>query len=351
MVLAWFICVSVAVEGFAAGDVSLRTHKQNENYLEFASTYRNLHSMSEREPNWEWYRSFLQVLETGSLSAAGRALGLTQPTVGRHIDSLEAALGLKLFTRSFDGFAPTDAAQSLQPFAADIANTAAALRRAASSHGSGVRGTVRLTASEVVGVEVLPPILAALHHEHPQLVIELVLSNQADDLLHREADIAVRMFRPIQDALVVKRVGGIEVGLHAHEDYLASRGVPKSMADLSRHALIGFDRENAFIRQLQAKVKALSRERFAFRANSDLAQLAAIRAGFGIGFCQSGLAAQDARLVRVLPRQFSFTMDTWVAMHEDLRASARCTVTFAALASGLAAYVDRAALSQRSAGS
>ncbi|CAM4167292.1 LysR family transcriptional regulator [Roseateles saccharophilus] len=296
--------------------------------------------MADSEPNWEWYRSFLQVLETGSLSAAGRALGLTQPTVGRHIDSLESALGLKLFTRSFDGFAPTDAAQELQPYAASIAATAAALRRAASSHGSGVRGTVRLTASEVIGVEVLPPILAALQAEHPELVIELMLSNRADDLLHREADIAVRMFQPVQEALVVKRVGGIELGLHAHERYLAARGVPRSMAALARHAVIGFDHENAYIRRLQEKVPAFSRDRFAFRADSDLAQLGAIRAGIGIGICQSALAARDRRLVRVLRSQFSLTMETWIAMHEDLRGSARCSVTFAALAVGLAAYVN-----------
>jgi DNA-binding transcriptional LysR family regulator len=298
--------------------------------------------MADSEPNWEWYRSFLQVLETGSLSAAGRALGLTQPTVGRHVDSLEAALGLKLFTRSFDGFAPTDLARELRPYAAGIAATAAALRRAASGHGAGVRGTVRLTASEVIGVEVLPPILAALHSEHPELVIELMLSNRADDLLHREADIAVRMFQPTQEALLVKRIGGIELGLHAHQRYLAARGMPASMADLSSHAVIGFDHETPFIRRLREKVPALSREHFIFRADNDLAQLGAIRAGIGIGICQAPLAARDKQLVRVLRSEFSLIMDTWIAMHEDLRGSARCAVTFAALAAGLAAYIEGA---------
>lgn len=295
--------------------------------------------MEQIEPDWAWYRSFLQVLESGSLSAAGRALGLTQPTVGRHIDGLEAALGLKLFTRSFDGFAPTDAAHELQPYAAGIATTAAALRRVASSHGDGVRGTVRLTASEVVGVEVLPPILASLREEHPALVIELVLSNRADDLLHREADIAVRMFRPAQAALVARRIGGIELGLHAHTRYLARHGTPRSIAELAQHAMIGFDQESAVIRRWQAKFKDFKRESLAFRADSDLAQLAAIRAGYGIGVCQSAIAARDPQLVRVLKSQFSLTLDTWVAMHEDLRASPRCAVTFAALAKGLAAYI------------
>lgn len=295
--------------------------------------------MTENEPSWEWYRTFIKVLETGSLSAAGRAMGLTQPTVGRHIDNLETALGLKLFIRSFDGFAPTDAALELKPYAASVATTTAALRRVASSHGTGVRGTVRLTASEVISVEVLPPILAALRNEHPALSIELVTSNKTGDLLHREADIAVRMYRPVQDALVAKRVGGIEVGLHAHKRYLATHGTPKSLAEVSGHTLIGFDNEGAFIRRLQDQFPWYSRAALAFRADSDLAQLAAIRAGFGIGICQSTLAARDKALVRLLPTQLSITMDTWVAMHEDLRQSARCAATFAALVAGLSAYM------------
>ncbi|MCC8401408.1 LysR family transcriptional regulator [Paraburkholderia sp. MMS20-SJTN17] len=297
--------------------------------------------MIQREPNWEWYRTFLTVLETGSLSAAARAMGMTQPTVGRHIDGLESALALKLFTRSFDGFAPTDAALELRPYAAGVAATSAALLRVASSHGAGVRGTVRLTASEVMGVEVLPPILAALRREHPELVIELVLSNKVDDLLHREADIAVRMLRPTQDALVARRVGAVELGLYAHEHYLAAHGTPKSMDELSRHAIVGFDHENAFIRRLQDQFPVFSRAALAFRADSDLAQLAAIRAGFGIGVCQAALTAQDKALIRVLPASFSIAMDTWVAMHEDLRESARCAVTFSAIAAGLKAYIRR----------
>ena len=297
---------------------------------------------ADSEPNWEWYRTFLQVLETGSLSAAGRALGLAQPTVGRHVDQLEAALGLKLFTRSFDGYAPTDAARELAPYAVGLGSTAAALRRAASGHGSGVRGAVRLTASEVIGVEVLPPILAELRREYPELIIELVLSNAVDDLLHREADIAVRMFRPTQEALLAKRVGGIEIGFHATREYLLAHGTPASMEDLASHTLIGPDHDSAFVRSVRHKLDGLSRERFAFRADSDLANLAAIRAGFGIGICQSGLARRDSRLVRVLPEAFSMTMDTWVVMHEDLRGSARCMVTFAALAAGLRAYVASA---------
>jgi DNA-binding transcriptional LysR family regulator len=297
-----------------------------------------MHTMSDTEPNWEWYRSFVGVLQRGSLSGAARELGLTQPTVGRHIDSLEAALHLTLFTRSFDGFAPTEAALELRPYAESLSATAAALRRVASSQGDGVRGTVRLTSSEIMGIEVLPPMLAALRHEHPQLVIELVASNRTDNLLHREADIAVRTFAPSQDALIARCIGGIEVGLFAHRHYLDLNGTPHSLDELARHALVGYDAETGFIRKLRDKYPFLARDALAFRADSDLAQLAAVRAGFGIGFCQVRLAARDPSLVRVLKSGFSLVLDTWIAMHEDLRDSARCATVFAALAAGMAAY-------------
>ncbi len=293
------------------------------------------------EPDWQWYRSFLAVLDHGSLSAAARALNLTQPTLGRHIDALEASLGLKLFTRSFDGFAPTDAALALRPYAAGLKDTAAALLRAASSQGQGVRGTVRITASEVVGVEVLPPVLASLRQSHPELVVELVVTNEVGDLLRREADIAVRMVQPTQGALIARRVGSIELGMHGRADYLARCGTPRSMDELLRHSLIGFDREDARIRRMTADLGPFDRSIFAFRADSDLAQLAAIRAGFGLGVCQVGLARRDG-LVRVLPRLFSFRLDTWVAMHADLRDSPRCAVTFAALVQGLLLYTSSA---------
>jgi len=294
------------------------------------------------EPDWQWYRSFLAVLDQGSLSAAARALGLTQPTLGRHIDALESALQLKLFTRSFDGFAPTDAAQALKPYAIGLADTASALLRTASGQREGVRGTVRITASEVVSVEVLPPILTALRQDHPELVIELVLSNQMDDLLRREADIAVRMVQPTQGALIARRVGAIELGMHARPDYLARCGTPKRLDELAGHSVIGFDKETARLRRMQSTIGSFDRSMFALRADSDLAQLAMIRAGFGLGVCQVGLARREG-LTRVLPKPFSFPLDTWVAMHEDLRDSPRCAVTFAALVKGLSDYVSSAA--------
>jgi DNA-binding transcriptional LysR family regulator len=288
---------------------------------------------------WEMYRSFLAVLNEGSLSGAARALGLAQPTLGRHIASLEKSLKLALFTRSQTGLMPTESALALRSFAESMHSTVAALERAAASQGSGVRGTVRITASDVIGVEVLPPIIAALRDEHPELVVELVLTDRMQDLLRREADIAVRMARPRQELLVARRVGQIELGMYAHQRYLSRHGTPKSMADVAHHALIGFDQPTLFVRGAGKPLRGWRREAFAMRTDNNLAQLALIRAGAGIGVCQAAIARRDDALLRLFPRQFSLPLDTWITMHEDLRNSPRCRVAFDALVKGLQQYV------------
>lgn len=290
------------------------------------------------EPSWELYRSYLSVLQEGSLSGAARALGLAQPTLGRHIEALEKSLGLSLFTRSQQGLMPTAAALELKPYAEAMGSSAAALMRAAESQGS-LTGTVRVSASEVVGAEVLPPIVARLRNAHPQLTIELVLTSRVQDLLLREADIAIRMTQPTQDALIAQRVGVVELGLYAHRDYLRDRGVPQTVAELSQHALIGFDEETAFLRAARKHLPAWRREAFALRTDSDLAQIALVRAAAGIGFYHVALAQRIPTLVRVLDDQVSFPMDTWVTMHEGLRHSLRCKIVFDALALGLQAHL------------
>ncbi|WP_296226186.1 LysR family transcriptional regulator [Ralstonia sp. UBA689] len=292
------------------------------------------------EPGWELYRTFLAVVREGSLSGAARVLGLTQPTAGRHVDALEQALGLTLFIRTQQGLSPTEAALSLRPFAESLEATSAALLRAASSQGEGVRGTVRITASDVVAVEVLPPILTDLHAAYPELAIELVPSNRMEDLLRREADIAVRMQRPSQGVLVARHIGGIELGVYAHRRYLKQRGTPAALDDLASHTLIGYDKESAFLRSMRAQLPWVQRSRFALRTDSDLAAIAALRAGFGVGFCQVGLARRNPDLVRLFAAEVSITLDTWLAMHEDLRDSPRCRVVFDALAAGLARYIN-----------
>lgn len=296
--------------------------------------------MNTTEPSWDLYRTFLAVVREGSLSGAARSLGLTQPTVARHIDALEDSIGAELFVRSQRGLSPNEIALELQPYAESLAATAAAMLRAASAGGDRVRGTVRLSASEVVGIEVLPPILAALRERHPELAVELITSNELDNLLRRDADIAVRMVEPTQESLVVKRIGAISLGLFAHPDYLERRGVPRRLADLDDHDIIGFDRETPAIRAMRRKLPGFERERFAFRADNQVAQLAAMRAGFGIGICQVPLAARVPELVRLMPDVIDLELPTWLAMHENLRSTPRCRAAFDALCEGLQAYVD-----------
>ena len=289
--------------------------------------------------SWELYRSFLGVLREGSLSGAARALDIAQPTVGRHIAALEESLGLALFIRSQTGLMPTEAAQSLRGFAESMQSTAASLERAAASQSAGVRGTVRLTCSNVIGVEVLPPIVTALRDEYPELTVELVLTNRIQDLLRSEADIAVRMVRPRQELLVARRIGQIQLGLYAHQRYLSRHGTPSSVADLAAHSLIGFDETTEFLRNASKALTGWRREAFAMRTDSDLAQLALIRSGAGIGVCQTAIARRDKAIVRVLPKEFSLPLETWITMHEDLRNSPRCRVTFEALVQGLQRHV------------
>ena len=288
---------------------------------------------------WELYRSYLSVLKEGSLSAAARAMGIAQPTVGRHIATLEKSLGITLFIRSQHGLLPTEAALALQTFAQTMSSSAAALKRAAEGQGTGVQGTVRVSASEVVGVEVLPPILTQLQNTHPGLKVELVLTNRVQDLLKREADIAIRMTPPKQELLIARSVGTVTLGLHAHKKYLRKHGTPATVADLAQHRLIGFDEETPFLRAARKTMPMWNREAFAVRADSDVAQLAMIRAGAGIGVCQVALAARDAQLVRVLHKDVAVHLETWITMHDDLRNNPRCKVTFDALLRGLQDYV------------
>ncbi|HSC81374.1 MAG TPA: LysR family transcriptional regulator [Chitinolyticbacter sp.] len=296
--------------------------------------------MASIEPAWDLYRTLLAVLEHGSLSAAARVLGLTQPTVGRQIEALETQLGLPLFTRSQTGLLPTDAARALRPQAEAMRANAAALLRLAQGSVDEVRGAVRITVSEMVGIELLPPLLTPLREQHPELVLELVLSDQLQNLLQRDADIAVRMSPPTQDALLAQKVGTVGLGLYAHRDYALRHGLPQRLDELAQYALIGFDTELPYIRRLREQLPLpLDRDEFAARCDNTLAQLALLRAGYGIAFCQHGIAARDLALLPVLQAEIGFGLDTWVVMHEDLRGSRRHRVVFDALADGLRAHL------------
>ena len=291
-------------------------------------------------PDWYLFRAFLAVAREGTLSGAARVLGTTQPTMGRQVAALEASLGIKLFTRSLDGLSPTEAGMRLIPSAEAMAAAVEAAQRSASGEIEEERGTVRITASDVIGAEVLPPMLADFHSLNPRISVELALSNRNEDLLRGDADIAVRMVRPTQGALVAKRIGRIDIGLYGHRRYLKGRAMPRQLEDLRRHALIGYDRDQAYARLLERIGVPFTRDMFGFRSDSDLAQLAALRAGFGIGASQLGLARREKNLVPVLHSELIIPMECWLVMHRDLRSNRRIRLLFDHLAIPLSAYAQ-----------
>jgi DNA-binding transcriptional LysR family regulator len=295
--------------------------------------------MSQPETDWEGQRAFLAVLETGSLSGAARALSVAQPTVRRRIEALEASVGAALFTRSPGGLAPTPAAVLLGDHARAMASAAAAFTRAASAEAQAEAGTVRITASEIVAVEVLPTILANFQEQHPGIVLELGVGNRSEDLLRREADIAVRMAPPRQEALLARHVGAIPLGLFAHRRLIARYGMPATIDDLRGLPLVGFEHAPPFADRLAEAGLRVATGDFSFRTDNDLAQLAAIRAGVGFGICQIALGRRHGDLVHLLASDFRYPLDTWVVMHEDLKGLRRMRLVFDALVEGMSAYL------------
>jgi TolB-like protein/DNA-binding transcriptional LysR family regulator len=208
---------------------------------------------------------------------------------------------------------------------------------AASDESQETLGTVRITASEVMGAEVVPAMLARFGVRHPRIAVELAFDNRTEDVVPADADIAVRMARPRQEALMARRIGKVGLGLYAHRRYLTACGEPQSLDALQQHRIIGFDRDPSRWQSVGPTPVPLTRDRFAFRSDSDLAQLAALRAGFGIGGCQHPIAARDHALIPVLP-SFGFSLEIWLSMHEDVRATRGVQLLFDHLAVELGAY-------------
>ncbi len=269
--------------------------------------------------SWDDQRAFLAALETGSLSGAARRLGVAQPTVRGRIEALERTLGTVLFTRSARGLVPTEQARMLGEPARAMDRASDAFVRAASAAPGEVAGVVRIGVSELVGTEVLPPMLARLRRRHPGLIVELVLSNALADLLQQEVDVAVRMSPPRQEALVARKVASIPLGLFAHVDYLARHGRPGTEADLAGHCLIGPDRASADLELAATRLPGIGRGRFVVRTDSHPAQLAAARAGLGIAVVQHPIGLGDPVLRPVLPEVRIGTLETWIVVHQSLR--------------------------------
>jgi len=282
--------------------------------------------------DWSLARSFLAALDHGSLLGAARALGTTQPTVGRHIAELEAQLDVVLFERTGRGLLATEAALRLAGPARAMEAGAHQLARQASDAEEGISGTVRLSASQPVACFVLPPILAQMRLTLPEVQVELVSSNEVSNLLRREADIALRMVQPDQASLVAKKIAKITLGAYAHRDYLRRRGTPRQLEDLFTHELIADDKPDAIVKAFNQFGYAVTREDFAFRTDDLIAYWQAVRAGLGIGFVAHYLAATDPQVVPVVPTLKIPPLPIWLTVHREIRTSRRIRAVYDFLA-------------------
>ena len=285
--------------------------------------------------DWSLVRSFLAVLEKGSLLAASRDLQLSQPTIGRHVAELESQLGLVLFDRNGRGLLPTEAAYHLADSARIMQSGADQLARNVLGADLGASGTVRITASQPVSCYVLPPLLAQMRLSLPDVQVELVASNEVSNLLRREADIAVRMVQSEQASIIARRVGKVTLRACAHQDYLRRRGVPRQPNDLLAHDLIGGDRNDDTLKGFAAQGLVVGREQFAFRADDLIVVWQAVRAGLGVGFVSEYLIRSDSAVIPVLPKLKIEPLPVWLAVHKEIRTSKRIRAVYDFLADAL----------------
>jgi DNA-binding transcriptional LysR family regulator len=269
--------------------------------------------------DWALVKSFLAVLDAGSLMGAARQLKAQQPTLSRHIAELEAQLGTPLFERTGRGVQPTAAALAIADAARQMQQGADTLSRTLLRRQQATTGTVRISTSEVAAVWLLPPLLATLQAAEPGIQIELVASNALSNLLRREADIAVRMVRPAQASLVARKLGEIPIVAAAHESYLARAGTPRQPADLLQHTLIGYDRDDFVLRGFAAMGFPVAREQFALRTDDQVAYGRLVATGAGIGFVAAYNLACWPGTRSLLPMLKIPPLPCWLAVHREIR--------------------------------
>ncbi len=271
--------------------------------------------------DWTLVRSFLAVLDAGSLMGAARKLGAQQPTLSRHVAELESQLGAALFERTGRGVLPTALALAIADAARQMEAGADTLARTLTRSREATTGTVRITTSEVAASYLLPPVLAQLQLAEPGIHLELVASNQLSNLLRREADIAVRMVRPAQGSLVARKLGDIPIVACAHSTYLQRAGLPRVPADLLKHRLIGYDRDDTIERGFAQLGLALPREAFVLRTDDQLAYGRLVAAGAGIGFVAAYNLRHWPGVQQVLPMLQIPPLPCWLAVHREIRGS------------------------------
>ncbi len=273
--------------------------------------------------DWELIRTFLAVAEQGSVSAAARALEASQPTLSRHIRELERQTSLSLFERTPQGLILTEQGEGLVDAAMRMGESAEHFSRLVSGLSAELDGDLRITANEIVGYYLLPPLLAAFRERHPGVSLEMVITNQASNLNKREADVALRMFRPTQPDLVVSRLPDLELGFFAARDYLNRHGTPETLEALMAHPLIGFDQDSTFIEAAAEMGISLERDAFPLRTDHMLLHIALMRSGAGIGATHVGIGQSYPELVRILPQSPLPTLEFWCVCHRDLRLNPR----------------------------
>ena len=282
--------------------------------------------------DWSDIQSFLEILRRGRIDPAARSLGVTAATLRHRLSGWELRLGEPLFDRVAGALAPTATARTLQPLAETME---AALGVGKRSGGAPVAGTVRVTATEAIGVEILTPLLVDLQRRHPGLMVTMSVSLRYEDLLRGEADIAVRLNPPTQKAMVMRPAMIGRMGLFASRDFLARAGAPTSLDDLKRFDLIGSSEATATPRVLRAMGFNPTPRNFAIRIENQSGQLNAVRAGAGIGVGLVRLAARHPELMRILP-EIDVPRPAWICTHEDLRQASAIRVVLDAIVAHLA---------------
>ena len=274
--------------------------------------------------DWADIRLFLAVLDHGSLVAASEALGLTQPTVGRRLTAMEERLGIPLFVRAGRRMQLTDAGAGILESARRMEREMLAIERSLEAHSTALCGEVSISATEGTGTEWLSPVLYDFHQLYPKIVIKVQIDSRPVDLLHREADLALRIGRPTQPALIARHLANVGFGLYASADYLDKKGAPKSIEELGSHDMVGLDMKYGRM----AVGKAFPTEErlpgnYVYLTNSPAAQLAAVEAGFGIGVMSHRWVTMRGGLTPVLPDYTAARLELWLVSHEELRYSAR----------------------------
>ncbi|MEZ4268505.1 MAG: LysR family transcriptional regulator [Myxococcota bacterium] len=286
--------------------------------------------------DWNRARAFLATAREGSFSGAARALGVAQPTVGRQVAALEAELGVVLFERVARGLELTAAGLELAEHVGDMADAATRVSLTAAGRSTSLEGIVRITASEVISAYLLPPIVARVRSAHPGIELELVASNEVRDLRRREADIAVRSFRPRDPELVARKLRDGCARLYATPGYLERIGSPRTPADLARAEIFGFDRSELMITGLEAMGLTLTPRNFPIVTANHLVQWEMAKAGLGICVMMEEIGDPEPSVCRVLESLPPLAIPMWLASHRELRTSRRMRVVFDLLTEGLA---------------